>query len=296
MGELRSVFPLSTVVLERKTIMWEYSEKVLEHYRHPKNVGKIDDADLIGEAGSLACGDSLKLYIKLDGNIIKDAKFQTFGCGSAVASSSVLTEMIIGKTIEEAAKITNKDIADELDGLPQEKMHCSVMGHEALEDALKKYYGKDIVEEENGLSHEGDQIVCTCFNVTENQIWEAIKVNGLKTVEEVTNYTKAGGACGRCRGVIKDMIETYLKKQGKTVELSPVQRILKIGKVIEQQISPQLQKDGGDIELVDVEGNKVKVKLIGVCSACKNASMTIKGFVESVLRDKVDSAIEVEQV
>lgn len=296
MGELRSVFPLSTVVLERKTIMWEYSEKVLEHYRNPKNVGKIDDADLIGEAGSLACGDSLKLYIKLDGNVIKDAKFQTFGCGSAVASSSVLTEMIIGKTIEEAAKITNKDIADELDGLPQEKMHCSVMGHEALEDALKKYYGKDIVEEENGLSHEGDKIVCTCFNVTENQIWEAIKVNGLKTVEEVTNYTKAGGACGRCRGVIKDMIETYLKKQGKAVELSPAQRILKIGKVIEQQISPQLQKDGGDIELVDVEGNKVKVKLIGVCSACKNASMTIKGFVESVLRDKVDSALEVEQV
>lgn len=290
------MFPLSTVVLERKTIMWEYSEKVLEHYRHPKNVGKIDDADLIGEAGSLACGDSLKLYIKLDGNVIKDAKFQTFGCGSAVASSSVLTEMIIGKTIEEAAKITNKDIADELDGLPQEKMHCSVMGHEALEDALKKYYGKDIVEEENGLSHEGDKIVCTCFNVTENQIWEAIKVNGLKTVEEVTNYTKAGGACGRCRGVIKDMIETYLRKQGKAPELSLTQKILKIGKVIEQQISPQLQKDGGDIELVDVEGNKVKVKLIGVCSSCKNASMTIKGFVESVLRDKIDSAIEVEQV
>ena len=120
--------------------------------------------------------------------------------------------------------------------------------------------------------------------------------HGLKTVEEVTNYTKAGGACGRCRGVIKDMIETYLRKQGKTVELSLTQKILKIGKVIEQQISPQLQKDGGDIELVDVEGNKVKVKLIGVCSACKNASMTIKGFVESVLRDKVDSAIEVEQV
>lgn len=276
--------------------MWEYSEKVLEHYRHPKNVGKIDNADLIGEAGSLACGDSLKLYIKLDGNVIKDAKFQTFGCGSAVASSSVLTEMIIGKTIEDAAKITNKDIADELDGLPQEKMHCSVMGHEALEDALKKYYGKDIIEEENGLAHNGDKIVCTCFNVTENQIWEAIKINGLKTVEEVTNYTKAGGACGRCRGVIKDMIETYLKKQGKAPELSPTQKILKIGKVIEQQISPQLQKDGGDIELIDVEGNKVKVKLIGVCSACKNASMTIKGFVESVLRDKVDSALEVEQV
>ena len=130
--------------------MWEYSEKVLEHYRHPRNVGKIDNADLIGEAGSLACGDSLKLYIKLDGNIIKDAKFQTFGCGSAVASSSILTEMIIGKTLEEAKKITNKDIAEELGGLPQEKMHCSVMGQEALEDALKKYYGKEEIEKEAG--------------------------------------------------------------------------------------------------------------------------------------------------
>ena len=207
--------------------MWEYSEKVLEHYRHPRNVGKIDNADLIGEAGSLACGDSLKLYIKLDGSVIKDAKFQTFGCGSAVASSSILTEMIIGKTLEEAKKITNKDIADELGGLPQEKMHCSVMGQEALEDALKKYYGKEEIEKEAGLSQNGDKIVCTCFNVTENQIWEAIKVNGLKTVEEVTNYTKAGGACGRCKGVIKDIIETYLRKEGQAPVMTAAQKILR---------------------------------------------------------------------
>ena len=276
--------------------MWEYSEKVLEHYRHPRNVGKIDNADLIGEAGSLACGDSLKLYIKLDGNIIKDAKFQTFGCGSAVASSSILTEMIIGKTLEEAKKITNKDIAEELGGLPQEKMHCSVMGQEALEDALKKYYGKEEIEKEAGLSQNGDKIVCTCFNVTENQIWEAIKVNGLKTVEEVTNYTKAGGACGRCKGVIKDIIETYLRKEGQAPVMTAAQKILKIGRVIDQQISPQLQKDGGDIDLIDVEGNKVKVKLTGMCSGCKNAAMTLKAFVESVLKDKVDSSLEVEQV
>ena len=273
--------------------MWEYSEKVLDHYRHPRNVGKIENADLIGEAGSLACGDSLKLYIKLEGNVIKDAKFQTFGCGSAVASSSILTEMIIGKTIEEAAKITNKDIAHELDGLPQEKMHCSVMGHEALEDALKKYYGEEMQTTDNSA---GEKIICTCFNVTENQIWEAIKINGLKTVEEVTNYTKAGGACGRCKGIIKDMIETYLRKEGKVVEMTPAQKILKIGKVIEQQISPQLQKDGGDIELIDVEGNKVIVKLTGMCSGCKNAQMTLKSFVESILKDKVDSNLEVEQV
>lgn len=276
--------------------MWEYSEKVLDHYRNPRNVGKIDDADLIGEAGSLACGDSLKLYIKLDGNVIKDAKFQTFGCGSAVASSSILTEMIIGKTIDEAAKITNKDIANELDGLPQEKMHCSVMGHEALENALKKYYGEDEIVEDEFHQKSGEKIVCTCFNVTENQIWEAIKVNGLKTVEEVTNYTKASGACGRCKGVIKDMIETYLRREGKEQELTPTQKILKISKVIEQQISPQLQKDGGDIELIDIENNIVKVRLTGMCSGCKNAQMTLKNFVESILKEKVDENLEIEQV
>ena len=275
--------------------MWEYSEKVLDHYRNPRNVGKIDNADLIGEAGSLACGDSLKLYLKLDGEKIIDAKFQTFGCGSAVASSSILTEMIIGKTLEEAKKITNKDIADELGGLPQEKMHCSVMGHEALEDALKKYYGGKY--EENAPEKNNDKIVCTCFNVTENQIWEAIKVNNLKTVEEITNYTKAGGACGRCKGAIQDILNTYWNGVNKEVqELSPTQKILKISKVIEQQISPELQKDGGDIELIDIDGNKVKVKLTGMCQGCKNAKMTIKSFVESILRDKVDKNLEVEQV
>ena len=286
--------------------MWDYSEKVMDHYRNPRNVGSIDNADMIGVAGSLACGDSLKLYIKLDGNKIIDAKFQTFGCGSAVAASSILTEMIIGKTLDEVKNITNKDIANELDGLPPEKMHCSVMGKEALEDALKNYYGEESDEwqelelqsEEHSHDHAGEKIICTCFNVTENQIWEAIKQNNLTTVEEVTNYTKAGGACGRCKGIIKDIIDTYIKKNkaDEKPELSTTQKILKIGKVIEQQISPQLQKDGGDIELVDIEGSVVKVKLIGVCSGCKNASMTLKNFVEAELREKVDSKIVVEQV
>ena len=279
--------------------MWDYSEKVMDHYRNPRNVGKIDNADAIGEAGSLACGDSLKIYLKIKDGIVTDAKFQTFGCGSAVASSSILTEMIIGKSVEEVKKITNKDIADQLGGLPPEKMHCSVMGYEALEDALKNFDNMVDLDELRNEKKE-EKIVCTCFNVTENLIWDAIKQNGLKTVEEVTNYTKAGGACGKCKGLIQDIIDTYYKKEEESKKdeqtLSPAQKILKINKIIESQISPELQKDGGDITLVDIDGNKVLVKLRGKCSGCKNSHLTLKAFVESTLRETVDKNIDVIEV
>ena len=281
--------------------MWDYSDKVIDHYRNPRNVGKIDNADAIGEAGSLACGDSLKIYLKIKDGIVTDAKFQTFGCGSAVASSSILTEMIIGKTVDEVKKITNKDIADELGGLPPEKMHCSVMGYEALEDALKNfddYTDLDDLRNEENSKKAGEKIVCTCFGVTENVIWDAIKINGLKTVEEITNYTKAGGACGRCKAVIQDIIDTYYKKEGKeeVQTLTPAQKILKINNVIENQVSPELRKDGGDITLVDIQDNKVMVKLRGKCSGCKNSHLTLKAFVERTLRDAVDQNIEVVEV
>ncbi|MBS6602588.1 MAG: Fe-S cluster assembly protein NifU [Brachyspira sp.] len=279
--------------------MWDYSEKVMDHYRNPRNVGKIDDADAVGSAGSLACGDQLKIYLKIKNGIVTDAKFQTFGCGSAVASSSILTEMIIGKPISEVKKITNKDIADQLEGLPPEKMHCSVMGYEALEDALQGYEDYQDLEDIRAEEQEKkEKIVCTCFGITENLIWDAIKQNGLTTVEEITNYTKAGGACGKCKGLIQDIIDTYYKKEEskKSEGLSPAQRILKINSIIENQISPELQKDGGDITLVDIDGNKVYVKLRGKCSGCKNSMLTLKKFVEMTLKDTVSKDIEVIEV
>jgi len=278
--------------------MWDYSEKVMDHYRNPRNVGKIDNADAIGEAGSLACGDSLKIYLKIKDGIVTDAKFQTFGCGSAVASSSILTEMIIGKPVDEVRKITNQDIADQLGGLPPEKMHCSVMGYEALEDALQNF---DDLTDLDDLREEkvAEKIVCTCFGVTENMIWDAIKHNGLKTVEEITNFTKAGGACGKCKGLIQDIIDTYYKKEeaeNNLPQLSLAQKILKINNVIETQISPELRKDGGDITLVDIDDNKVLVKLRGKCSGCKNSHLTLKSFVEMTLRETVDKNIIVIEV
>lgn len=282
--------------------MWDYSEKVMDHYRNPRNVGTLDDADAIGVAGSLTCGDQLKIYLKIKDNIVVDAKFQTFGCGSAVASSSILTEMIIGKTIDEIKKITNKDISDELGGLPPEKMHCSVMGYEALEDALKNYKPDGYVDldeilDEHYSTKPAEKIICTCFQITENIIWDAIKQNGLKTVEEVTNYTKAGGACGKCKAVIQDMIDTYYNKQKAEIEkLTPTQWILKVNNVIENLISPELQKDGGDIELIDIKNKTIYVKLRGRCSGCKNSTMTLKNFVETTLQNSLGTDISVIEV
>lgn len=282
--------------------MWDYSEKVMDHYRNPRNVGSIDNADAVGVAGSLTCGDQLKIYLKIENNIVTDAKFQTFGCGSAVASSSILTEMIIGKTIDEVRKITNKDIADELGGLPPEKMHCSVMGYEALEDALKHYSADgyvdldEILDEHYGTAKK-EKMVCTCFEVTENAIWDAIKLNSLKTVEEVTNYTKAGGACGKCKAAIQDIIDTYYNKQKAEVDkLTPTQWILKVNNVIETQISPELQKDGGDIELVDIKNKNIYVKLKGRCSGCKNSTMTLKNFAQKILQESLGTDITVIEV
>ena len=281
--------------------MWDYSEKVMDHYRNPRNVGKIEDADAIGVAGSLTCGDQLKIYLKIENNIVTDAKFQTFGCGSAVASSSILTEMIIGKTVEEVKKITNKDIADELGGLPPEKMHCSVMGYEALEDALKNFNKEEYVDLDDLLGHKPQEqkgkIICTCFQITEELIWDAIKQNGLKTVEEVTNYTKAGGACGKCKSIIQDIINTYYNKQQAEIDkLTPTQWILKVNNVIETQISPELQKDGGDIELVDIKNKSIYVKLKGRCSGCKNSTITLKNFAEKVLQDSLGTDITLIEV
>ena len=273
--------------------MWEYSSKVKEHFTNPKNVGSIENADAIGEAGALSCGDKLKLYLKIENNKITDAKFQTFGCGSAVAASSVLTEMLIGKTLDEAKKITNKQIADELDGLPPEKMHCSVMGREALEDALKNYYDdedwSELSEEE---IQEGSQIICHCYGVTEKEIIDAILNNGAKTFDDVSKITSAGLACGRCRENIKAIISKYVKSDAKAA-LTPVQKIIKINNIIETVISPELQKDFGDIELINVEGNNVYVQLKGHCSQCANAKITLKNFVETKLKELVDDDITV---
>ena len=188
--------------------MWNYTEKTLDHFRNPRNVGKVENPDGEGTVGSLACGDALSPSFKLDAEgRIADVKFQTFGCASAIASSSALTEMIKGKTLEEAEKITNKDIADYLGGLPPQKMHCSVMGREALEAAIKNFKTG-----ENADRNLEDAKLCVCYNVSENEVRRVITENQLTTVEEVTNFTKAGGGCGKCKVKIQAILDELNKR------------------------------------------------------------------------------------
>jgi NifU-like protein len=275
--------------------MWDYTDTVTEHFENPRNVGEIKNPDGVGDVGSLACGDALKLMLKIENDRIVDAKFKTFGCASAIASSSALTEMIKGMTITDAEKITNEDIANYLGGLPKEKMHCSVMGREALEAALADYRGVALPKAEG-------EVVCECFGVTDQEVVRAIKDSHLRSVEEITNFTKAGGGCGKCEGRLQELLNKTVSDGLRVVPLktssqrmTTLQKIKKIEDVLEREIRPGLRMDGGDIELIDVEGDLVTVSLRGQCTSCFKSQTTIKDFVEKKLREQVLDSLVVEE-
>ena len=294
--------------------MWEYSEKVKDYFFNPKNSGVLEQANGVGDVGAIACGDALRLMIKVDPEteIITDARFQTFGCGSAIASSSALTELIIGKTVAEALVITNQDIADFLGGLPPEKMHCSVMGYEALRAAVANYKGEAWVDD-----HEDGALVCKCFGVDEGMIERAVRNNLLTVPDQVTHFTKAGGSCGTCaekfEGVLA-RVNAALVEEGKLAaelafdptrapgvrmpktkvsplavapkaapaKLTNVQKIRLIEQSLEE-LRPVFRRDGGDCELVDVEDDRVFVRFSGACLGCQLESVTLQGVQERLM-------------
>lgn len=313
--------------------MWDYSDKVKEYFFNPKNAGVLESANAVGEVGAIACGDALKLMLKVNPETekIEDAKFQTFGCGSAIASSSALTELVIGKTLEQALKLTNADIAEFLGGLPPEKMHCSVMGYEALQAAVANFRGEEWKDD-----HEEGALVCKCFGVDEGMLETAIRVNKLTTLEMVTFYTKAGGSCATCSEAIEGvlsktnakMVDEGLiraedafapgtaeatrvkhKPQAGKAKASPIElpddfvaleifndeikaavrpKLTTVQKVklVEEtlrEVRPYLQKDGGDCELIDIDGDKVMVKLTGACVNCQLSAMTVNGIQEKLM-------------
>ncbi len=277
--------------------MWDYTDKVKDLYTNPVNVGKMEDANGVGHVGSVVCGDALTLYIKVEDGIIKDASFETFGCGSAIASSSALTEMIKGKTVEEAEKITNADIVEFLGGLPEQKIHCSVMGSEALINAIADYRGeKPPVEDEP----EG-QIICFCKNITDVDLRKAIREHNIKDVDTLMEVTEAGSVCGSCIPRMEDILEEELAKpcEENVCEegaMTNLQKIHKIEDVINRIIRPGLKRDGGDVELVDVQGDDVVVKLHGACSTCVSAFATLQHFVQEELRKNVSEKINVKHI
>ena len=268
--------------------MWDYSEKVKEHFFTPRNAGAVQNANAVGDVGSLSCGDALRLTLKVDPETetILDAGFQTFGCGSAIASSSALTEIIKGMNVDEALEVSNQDIADYLDGLPPEKMHCSVMGREALQAAVANYRGEEWKDD-----HEEGALVCKCFAIDEVLIEDTVRANGLRTVEEVSNYTKAGGGCAACHEGIEEILARVLAEAGESFDpdavpgevkkpesgLTNLQRIRRIEELLEE-IRPNLQRDNGDVELVEVDGKYIYVRMTGACSGCQLAATTLGGI------------------
>jgi NifU-like protein len=273
--------------------MWDYSEKVQDHFFNPRNAGAVAGANAIGDVGSLSCGDALRLSLKVDSDseTILEAGFQTFGCGSAIASSSALTEIIKGMTLEDALKVSNQDIADYLDGLPPEKMHCSVMGREALQAAVANYRGEVWKDD-----HEEGALICKCFAVDAVLIEDTIRANGLSTVEEVTNYTKAGGGCSACHEGIEEILTRVLAEQGRTFDptasapapkkkkLGTLERVRRIETAI-AAIRPNLQRDHGDVELVEIDGKNVYVNMTGACSGCQMAATTLDGIQQRIVED-----------
>ncbi|WP_096085029.1 Fe-S cluster assembly protein NifU [Agaribacterium haliotis] len=313
--------------------MWQYSDKVKQHFFEPKNAGAVSGANAVGDVGSLSCGDALRLTLKVDpeSERIEAAGFQTFGCGSAIASSSALTELIKGLTLDEALKVDNQKIADYLDGLPPEKMHCSVMGQEALQAAVANYRGEQLVDD-----HDEGALVCKCFAVDDLKIRATIRQNNLSTVADVTNFTKAGGACSCCHEVLENILEDELSARGELFQPAPILKNSKVAteivtetateksidlsigqatlavadkkqdtvfaassvgnkrltsiqrmKLIEKTIEdfrPTLQRDHGDLELVEIDGKSIYVNLIGACTSCQLADTTLDALQQALIK------------
>jgi nitrogen fixation protein NifU and related proteins len=192
-------------------VNWVYTDKVLEHFMHPKNIledEKAFDADGRGITGNIKCGDQMIVAIKVDKEkgTITDCKWKTFGCASAIASTSVLSEMVKGMKLEEAFKLSPKDINKELGGLPEHKIHCSVLGDKALRSAINDYYERNGLTEK--VKREEARVVCNCMNVTDHEIEEAV-LEGARTFYELQEKTKVSTVCGECKDEVERLLEFY---------------------------------------------------------------------------------------
>lgn len=303
------------------------------HGKPGTHMGEIEDPDGFGEHGSIVCGDAMRFTFRVERDvddpvkdIITQARYLTFGCTSAIAASEALCALIEEGhyTPIDALKISNNDIVDYLEGLPAQKIHCSVMGAEALEAAVFNWAQKRGVDlEALGVSlskhdEEEGRIVCKCFSLSEPYLKRKIKELELRTIAEITGAVKAGGACMSCHhapGGLQDLLDEVWGKsqtliklpsaasklEGRDVEkpkeeLSPFHFAKKIENCLNDRIRPMLTADGGGIELVDIKEQVVYCRLQGACQGCPGAATTLKMMVEQTLKDQVDERIKVVSV
>ena len=314
--------------------LWEsYSRKVNDRMLNPRHLGEItrEEAEargarlVVADWGAEVCGDAIRAFWAVDpatGRIL-DARFKTFGCGTAIASSDMMCEMIIGKTVDEAMKITNLDVEHALRddeataAIPPQKMHCSVMAYDVIRKAASEYKGVDMD------SLEAEDIVCQCARVSLRTIREVIRINDLKTVEEITHYTKAGAFCKSCirpgghearRHYLVDILrdvraEMELEAAAAAAgaprpkafpELGLIQKHRAVEQVLDEKVRPALLRDGGNLEVVDMTAadgiTEVRISYQGACRGCPSATAGTLGFVEDVLKAELDPSIRVVPV
>ena len=317
------------------SIWEEYSQKVQDLMNNPKNMGEITEEEakkmgaklVVADFGAESCGDAVRLYWAVDEKTDKilDAKFKSFGCGTAIASSDTMAELCKGKTVDEAVKITNIDVEKAMrdnpdtPAVPPQKMHCSVMAYDVIKEAAATYKGVD------AESFEDSIIVCECARVSLGTIKEVIKLNDLKSVEQITDYTKAGAFCKSCIkpgghekrdyylvDILKetreemehDKIVSAANSQTEDSDdfvfekLTVVQKLKKVEKVIDENIREMLMMDGGNLEIVDLRDTDdgytdVYIRYLGACSGCASSSTGTLYAIEAVLREKLSDKIRV---
>jgi NifU-like protein len=310
----------------------EYSNQVVNRMNNPKHQGEITEERakelnarlIVADFGAESCGDAVRLYWAVDEatDKILESKFKSFGCGTAIASSDVMAELCIGKTVDEAVKITNIDVefalrdTPDTPAVPPQKMHCSVMAYDVIKKAAADYKGVDME------SFETEVIVCECARVSLATLKEVIRINKLTTIEQITDYTKAGAFCKSCIrpggheakdiylvDVLADMLAEREHEKLKTAadasaageltfdKMTLVQRIKTIDSILDSDIRPMLVMDGGNMEIIDIKENiphyDLYIRYLGSCSGCSSGSTGTLFAIEAVLQQKVDENIRV---
>ncbi len=307
--------------------LWEsYSRKVNDRMLNPRHLGEITEEQaaalsarlIVADWGAEVCGDAIRAFWAVDPktNRIRDAKFKTFGCGTAIASSDMMCEMIIGKTVDEAMKITNIDVEhalrdeEQTAAIPPQKMHCSVMAYDVIRKAASEYKGVDMG------SLEEEEIVCQCARVSLRTVREVIRINDLKTVEEITHYTKAGAFCKSCirpgghesrPHYLVDILREVRAEMERETETAPaakrfadlglIQKHRAVEKVLDEKVRPNLLKDGGNLEVVDMRAadgvTEIFINYLGACRGCPSASVGTLSYIEDFLKAELDPSIRV---